>query len=178
VYFCSVDVEQGRIEVALEKSMRTIKATDSEVLKDVFGQCLREDQKVQPVRSGSDCVVVMRTGGGKSACFLLPCLTSRGITIVVSPLKAILHDQVENMADKHIGAVVYNGELSLQLKRGVLHSLDDSSYVVQVLYTTPETLSSSGALKRAINVVNEEGKLQRIVHDAVHCVVSWGNTFK
>jgi ATP-dependent DNA helicase RecQ len=150
---------------------------DSQVLKDVFGiQYLREDQKVvvEAVRSGSDCVVVMRTGGGKSVCFLLPCLTSRGVTIVVSPLKAISHNQVENLSDKNIGAVVYDGEISRQEKRGVLSSLGDPSDVVKVLYTTPETLLSSRALKRAINVVKEEERLQRIVYDEAHCVVSWG----
>jgi bloom syndrome protein len=117
-------------------------------------------------------------GGGKSVCFLLPCLTSRGVTIVLSPLKAISQDQVEKLTDENIGAVVHDGDLSRQQKRGVLSSLGDPSDVVKVLYATPETLTSSGALKRAINVLNEEGRLQRIVYDEAHCVVSWGSTFR
>jgi ATP-dependent DNA helicase RecQ len=149
--------------------------TDSQVLKDVFGiQSLREDQTVvvQAARSGSDCVVVMKTGGGKSVCFLLPCLTSLGVTIVVSPLKAISRDQVEKMTDRNIGAALYDGELSREQKRGVLNSLCEASDLVKVLYTTPETLLSSGALQRAISVLNTQGRLQRIVYDEAHCVVS------
>jgi superfamily II DNA helicase RecQ len=118
-------------------------ATDSEVLKDVFGiHSLREDQKdvVEALRSGSDCVVVMRTGGSKSVCLLSPCLTARGVTIVVSPLKAISRDQVEKLTDRHIGAVVYDGELSREQKRAVLNSLLETSDNVKVLYTNSETM--------------------------------------
>jgi ATP-dependent DNA helicase RecQ len=169
-------MEMSRQRASMESDTN---AKDSQVLKDAFGiHRLREDQKVvvQALRSGCDCVAVMRTGGGKSVCFLLPCLTSQGVTIVVSPLKAISHDQVEKLTDRHIGAAVYDGELCREQKRGVLQSLREACDVIKVVYTTPETMLFSRALQRTISVVNVEGKLQRIVYDEAHCVVSWGNT--
>jgi superfamily II DNA helicase RecQ len=159
-------------------------ANDSQVLKDAFGIHSLHDKKVvvQALRSGSDCVVVMRTGDGKSVCFLLPCLTSRGVTTVESPLKTISHDKVEKLTDKHI-AVVCDGELCREqrrgvLRRGVLSSLRETCDVIKVIYTTPETMLSSRELQRTISVVNKHGRLQRIVYDEDHCVVSCGNTFR
>jgi ATP-dependent DNA helicase RecQ len=136
-------------------------AKDSQVLKHAFGiHRLCEDQNdvLQALRSGCDCVVIMRTVGGKSVCFLLPCLTSRGVTIVVSPLKAISHDQVEKLKNRHIGAAVYDGELCREQKRRVFQSLRETCDAIKVLYTTLETMLASRALQRTISLANEVGR--------------------
>lgn len=94
--------------------------SDSEVLHDVFNiQSLRKDQMkvIMALRSDVDCFVIMRTGGGKSVCFLLPCLTCPGVTVVVSPLRALSRDQVQKLVRKGISAAVYDGDMRTEHKK-------------------------------------------------------------
>jgi superfamily II DNA helicase RecQ len=101
-----------RLQGLLDARTRLKAMSDPEVLARVFGiQNLREDQQavVDALRKGVDCFVAMRTGGGKSVCFLLPCLTTSGGTVVVSPLKAISRDQVAKLVERGVEAAVYNG---------------------------------------------------------------------
>ena len=88
----------------------TMSDNDTVVLQGVFGiPGLREEQQavVSALRRNRDCMVVMRTGGGKSVCFQLPCLTAEGCTVVVCPLQAISRDQVSKLTISGVAAAVY-----------------------------------------------------------------------
>lgn len=155
---------------------------DTSLLARVFGiSRLREDQTavVAALRCNGDCLVVMRTGGGKSVCFQLPCLTAEGCTVVVCPLQAISRDQVLKLRGNGVAAAVYDGECDRATKRAVLQKLSaPEECCIKALYTTPETLLRSTALCRTLTSLYGKGRLQRIVFDEAHCVVSWGSTFR
>ena len=116
--------------------------TAQEILKQYFGyDSFRpgQDELVQAILSGRDTLGIMPTGAGKSICYQVPALALPGLTLVISPLKALQLDQVESLLNKGIRAAVLNSDLSAAEHRDVL---EDMTKRGGLLYLAPEQLQN------------------------------------
>lgn len=148
--------------------------TIHQILKQYWGfsefRPLQEDI-IQSVLDGRDTLALMPTGGGKSACFQVPALLLPGICIVVSPLIALMKDQVENLKEKGIPAVAI---ISGMGKREVDILLDNCIFgPVKFLYLSPERLLSDIVKERIRHM-----KVNLIAIDEAHCISQWGYDFR
>ena len=133
-------------------------------------RALQEDI-IQSVLDGKDTLALMPTGGGKSLCFQVPALLKPGICIVVSPLIALMKDQVENLKEKGIKAIAI---ISGMGKREVDIALDNCIYGdIKFLYLSPERL-----LSELVRVRLRHMPVNLIAIDEAHCISQWGYDFR
>ena len=144
------------------------------LLKEVFGHhAFRPGQEavVDAVLSGRDVLAIMPTGAGKSLCYQLPALMTGGLTLVISPLIALMEDQVRSLRDLGIASAALHSGLSSQIRQEILNQAVAGD--LRLLYLSPEAFGSRRIVERLNSL-----PLSLIVVDEAHCVPAWGLSFR
>ena len=167
--------EKRKLRPERRQSPTQTKALSSEILKNVFGheQFLPfQEEIIEHIRKGEDALVVLPTGGGKSLCYQLPACIFNGLTVVVSPLIALMQDQVIQLEQKGIRASFLN------------HTVEEEEYIatmqevrsgkIKLLYIAPETLVQ----RPEIHVMLYDSAVACLAIDEAHCIAQWGHDFR